>query len=242
MIATACRTVAALMIATALSCTIAATAARARPVAAQAAHDADGLVAAAVVVYSQAPSSAGGLLQSSLLDPDGSAYDQWVWDGFTITQTQAITEIRWRGGYAPRDQGPGGPVVDFRLAFYGSILAGTQPDVAHPPLADYRAGGNAGETAAEVLVGLQTYDYRYVLPVAFTAEADTKYWVQIEAFQHGAFPDWGLSVSAAGDRRYYRKVADEGRYQLVTGDAAFELWGTPGVRSANYLYLPLMEK
>ena len=34
--------------------------------------------------------------------------------------------------------------------------------------------------------GVQTYDYRYSLPVPFQAAAGTKYWVQIEAFQGGA--------------------------------------------------------
>ena len=42
------------------------------------------LAQAAVVVYSQPPSPAGGLLPSSLRDPDGSATDQWAWDGFTL--------------------------------------------------------------------------------------------------------------------------------------------------------------
>jgi hypothetical protein len=59
-------------------------------------------------------------LHSSLRDPDGSATDQWTWDGFTIAWTQVITEVQWRGA--------------------------------------------ANETPAEVLGGVQTYDYHYVLP------------------------------------------------------------------------------
>ena len=43
-----------------------------------------GDLATAAVVYSQPPSPAGGLLPSSLKGSDGSATNQWVWDGFTL--------------------------------------------------------------------------------------------------------------------------------------------------------------
>ena len=185
---------------------------------------ANALSATAVVVYSQPPSSAGGLLQSSMRDPDGSASDQWAWDDFTLGWTQPITEVQWRGGYDPAKLGSGGPVVDFTLAIYPTNLTGLEPDVAHPPLVHYQVGGNAGETPAEVLGGVQTYDYRFTLPAPFQAAAGTKYWVQIEALQPGA-PDWGLSKATGGDGHYFRKLADEGIYQRVTGDAAFTLLG-----------------
>lgn len=178
----------------------------------------------AVVVYSQPPFSGGGLFQSSLRDPDGSAIDQWVWDDFTLGWTQTITEVEWRGGYDPARLGSGGPVVGFTLAIYPTNLTGFEPDVAHPPLEEYQLGDNAGETAAGVLGGVQTYVYRYTLPVPFQAVAGTKYWVQIEALQRGS-PDWGLSKGTGGDGHYFRKLADEGIYQRVTGDTAFALLG-----------------
>jgi hypothetical protein len=190
-----------------------------------------------VIVYSQPPNSSGKLLQSSLRDPDGSAIDQWVWDDFTLAWTQIITEVRWRGGYDPARRGSGGPVVDFTLAIYPSNAAGVEPDLAHPPLVDYQLGGNAGEAAAEILGGVQTYDYRFVLPAPFQAVAATKYWVQIEALQRGV-PDWGLSAGTGGDGHYFRKLADEGIYQHVTGDAAFTLLG-PATWS-HWVYLPLI--
>jgi hypothetical protein len=188
-----------------------------------------------VVVYSQPPNSSGKLLQSSLRDPDGSAIDQWVWDDFTLGWTQTITEVRWRGGYDPARLGSGGPVVDFTLAIYPSNPTGVEPDVAHPPLVHYQLGGNAGETPAQILGGVQTYDYHYTLPVPFQAAAGTKYWVQIEALQ-GGVPDWGLSAGTGGDGHYFRKLADEGIYQHVSGDAAFTLFGPP----AHVLFLPFL--
>jgi uncharacterized repeat protein (TIGR01451 family) len=176
------------------------------------------------IVYIQPPSPAGGLLQSSLRDPDGSATDQWVWDGFTLSSAHDITEVQWRGGYNLALPGTGGPVANFTVDIYASIPSGTEPDISQPPLVHHEVGGNANETPAEILGGVQTYDYNFVLPAPFHAAAGTKYWVQIEAYQPGA-PDWGLSAATGGDGQYFRRIAGGGGYiyQLVSGDAAFTL-------------------
>jgi hypothetical protein len=160
-----------------------------------------------------------------LLEPDGSASDEWVWDDFTLGWTQTITEIQWRGGYI---YGLGGPVIGFTLKIYPTNQTGFEPDVAHPPLESYQLMGNAGETPAEVLGGVQTYTYHYVLPIPFQAAAWTKYWVQIEGIQQGGAgftPDWGLSPGLGGDSRHFRKCCNEGLYQTITGDTAFTLLG-----------------
>ena len=197
------------------------------------------LAPSAVVVYSQLPSPGGGLLQSSLRDPDGSATDQWAWDGFQFGWTQTITEVRWRGGYDPARLGSGGPVFDFTVDIYASIPGGTQPDISHPPLVHYDVGGNADETPADVLGGVQTYDYRFLLPAPFQAVAGAKYWVQIEAFQSGA-PDWGFVKGTGGDGQYFRRLAGGGGYiyQLAPGDAAYTLLA-PRLEGPK-LYLPMV--
>ena len=196
------------------------------------------LAPGAVVVFSQPPSPGGGILLSSLRDPDGSATDQWAWDGFRFAWTQTITEIRWRGGYDPARLGSGGPVFDFVVAIYASTPNGAQPDVAQPPLVHYEVGNNAGETASDVLGGMQTYDYRFILPSPFQATAGTKYWVQIEAFQSGP-PDWGLSAGTGGDGQYFRRIPGQGaNYQLVSGDAAFTLLAPQS--EGQRLYLPMI--
>jgi len=189
-------------------------------------------VQVAAMLYSQPPKPMGGILLSSLRDPDGSAADQWVWDGFIFSSRQSITEIRWRGAYDPARLGSGGRVVDFTVDIYPSNATGAQPDVTRPPLVHYEVGGNAGEVAAEVLGGVQTYDYRFPLPAAFEADAQKKYWLQIEAYQGGS-PDWGLSAAASGDGAYFRRIPGQGaNYQLVAGDATFALFGplSSGVR------------
>jgi len=192
------------------------------------------------VVYSQPPSAEGGLLRSSLRDPEGSDTDQWAWDGFTFPSPQAITEITWRGGYDPLLPGDGGPVIAFTVSIYASIPSGGQPDLAQPPLIHHEVAGNAGETPAAILGGVQTYDYHYVLPQAFQAAAQTKYWLQVEALQSGA-PDWGLSNATGGDGVYFRRIAGEGlNYQLVSGDTAFSLLG-PGT-NGHAVYLPSINR
>jgi PKD repeat protein len=186
------------------------------------------------IVYSQPPNPAGGLFQSSLLEPGGSATDEWVWDDFTLGSTQTITEVQWRGAYIPAMLGSGGPVIGFTLKFYPSNLTGFEPDVNNP-LVGYTLSNNAGETPADVLGGVQTYAYRYSLPAPFQAVAGTKYWIQIEAIQQGGVggaPDWGLSAGLGGDGHHFRKFGNEGRYQTVTGDTAFTLAG-PVVPIAN---------
>lgn len=191
------------------------------------------------IVYSQPPRSAGGLLLSSLRDPDGSATDQWTWDGFFFSSAQTITEIRWRGAYDPARFGSGGRVVDFTVDIYPSNANGSQPDIAHPPLMHYEVGGNAGEIAAETLGGVQTYDYRFTLPAPFEAAGQKKYWVQIEAYQAGA-PDWGLSVASSGDGYYFRRIPGQGaNYQLLAGDAAFSLLGPRSTHRKVYLPVTL---
>ena len=177
------------------------------------------------VIYSQPPKSSGGLIPSSSRDPDGSATDWSIWDGFAFDQAQTIAEVRWRGGYDPAKSGSGGPVQDFTVDIYSSIPAGTEPNIAGRPLVHYKVGGNAGETPAEVLGGVQTYDYRFTLPVPFQAAAGTRYWVQIEAYQSGA-PDWGLSVGSGGDGGHFGGSGPSGEgyyFRFAPGDAAFTL-------------------
>ena len=191
-----------------------------------------------VVVYQQPPRPSGGLLPSSLRDPDGSNTDQWVWDGFRFGWDQPITEVRWRGGYNPAMLGSGGPVFDFTVEIHASTPNGAMPDLAVPPLARYEVGGDAMETPAETLGGALTYDYAFVLPAPFLAAAGTKYWVQIEAYQPG-LPDWGISAGLGGDGRYFRRIPLQGpTYQIVNGDAAFSLLAPElqGHRS----YLPMI--
>lgn len=180
------------------------------------------------VAYAQPAGSSGQLLQSSRWDRDGSDYDAYVWDSFVLSSTQWIGEIDWRGGYDPAKARSGGKLTDFRVAIYGSRAANTQPDVVGEPLMEYRTGGTAGESPAGTFGRTEMYDYHFVLPTPFRAEAGTKYWVQIEAIQDG-IPHWGIAVGTGGDGRHFRRTAGAGdfRYQSALGDASFSLIVAP---------------
>jgi hypothetical protein len=181
-----------------------------------------GLVVHAGVVYEQPHNGSGTLYQSSWWDPDGSDYDQYVWDSFTLGSNQAITEIRWRGGFLYGGS-YSGPVINFTVAIYPSIGGGSQPDVVNPPLVRYETGDNAGQTYAGNFGGVLMYDYHFTLPSAFQAAGSTKYWVQIEAWHHG-IPEWSFASGTGGDGHYFRYLTGGPYYQLVSGDAAFSLW------------------
>jgi hypothetical protein len=157
-----------------------------------------------------------------------------------LTSTGGITELQWSGGHDPARLVSGGPVTNFTVSIYASNPAGTQPDVSGQPLVRYEVGSNASETAGPVLGGVQIYGYAFVLPQAFHALGGTKYWVQIEAYQPGPAPDWGLTRGTGGDGSHFRKVAGETQYQTITGDTSFTLLGT---QAASFkLYVPLLLK
>jgi hypothetical protein len=182
------------------------------------------VAAEAVLVFSQPPSPDGGLIPSSVRVPEGRGTSQWAWDSFAFEMIQTLTEVRWRGAYDPRRRGSGGPVKDFSVDIYPSIPVGSEPDVAKGPLIRYKVGGNANETPAEVVDGVQMYDYVFTLPTPFEAAAFTPYWIQIEAHQAGT-PDWGLSKGTRGDSQHFRRILGDGSniYQYAPGDAAFDL-------------------
>ena len=179
-------------------------------------------------LFTQPVDLSGKLFLSSWLDPDGSDFDQYVWDNFALQTTETITEIGWYGGYDPLKHGLGGPVVDFTVAIYPSIAAGTEPAVANPPLVTYQTGGNAGETAIGLVNGIPMNAYAFSLPTGFVASAGVKYWVHIEAFQHGTAPDWGIAAGTDGNGSHFTKGAGAGgdvMYRSMPGDAAFTLLG-----------------
>jgi hypothetical protein len=179
-------------------------------------------------IYSQPVDPNGRLLLSSWLDPDGSDSDQYIWDSFTLQSNETITEIDWFGVYDPLKFGAGGPVLDFRISVFPSIPAGTEPDIANPPLVHYQTGGNAGETSIGTAGGGTLYAYAFTPPISLTASAGVKYWVQIQAFQHGSIPDWCLAPGRGGDGSHFRRTGGAGGdilYRSAPGDAAFTLLG-----------------
>jgi hypothetical protein len=178
------------------------------------------------VLYEQPVDPNGKLLLSSRRDPDGSDYDEYVWEDFMLPAGGTVSEIGWYGVYDPAKFGKGGPVLEFQVSIYSSISAGTEPAVAGQPLVKYQIGGNAGETAVGTVGTTALYQYTFTLPNSFSAFAGEKYWVQIEASQQGPLPDWCLAAGTGGDERHYWRGSGAGgdiMYRSVPGDAAFSL-------------------
>jgi len=50
------------------------------------------------VVFEQAHTGTGSLLTSSRYQPNGTDYDQFVRDSFSVPTAQAGTEVPWRRG------------------------------------------------------------------------------------------------------------------------------------------------
>jgi hypothetical protein len=198
-----------------------------------------GAAADAGVLYQQPQNPSGASYVSSWWDPDGSNYDRYVWDAFTLSSSADVWSIQWRGTY-----GASGPVSNFTVAIYASIPAGTQPDVAHPPLVEYETGGNASQRDVGVFGGVTMYEHMFTLPVAFQAQAGVRYWLQIEGWQAG-FPDWSLAAGQGGDGHYFlcehnNLVGTLGVptgcwFTTRTGDVAFTLYSTiaTGVGAPN---------
>jgi hypothetical protein len=173
------------------------------------------------LAYEQPHNGTGTVYHSCWLPPDGTVYDEYLWDNFTLSSSQAITEIRWRGGHDPAGAAYTGPVSSFRIRIYPSIAGGSEPDVTATPLCNYTSSGNCGETLAGTFGSTTLYDYHFTMPSAFQAAANVKYWVQITANQASGIPDWGFAAGSGGNGSHFRKL--EYQYQAISGDAAFSL-------------------
>jgi hypothetical protein len=185
-------------------------------------------ISASSTIFSYPPSATGGLIQSSLVYPNNSDQDMYAYDVFTLTSTQLITEVDWRGGYIHT---LGGPVTNFTVTIFANVAVGSRPLVTNPSqeetnpvyLAKYVVGGNAGETFAGVFGGTMMYDYKFVLPTPFLAVQGTPYWLRIEAFQTN-YPDWGIAVGTGGDGQYYRFSTGLAQFLFIPGgDTSFTL-------------------
>ncbi len=173
------------------------------------------------IVFSQPPANSGTLLNASYLAPDGNVDGiEYHFEKFTCATAATVSHLRWRGGYAGNNRATN-PVTNWVIQIYGSIPAGTQPDVAAGPLKTYEIAGNANETTAEIIGGVQMYDYSLTLPTSFSAQAGVGYWIQIEAWQYGYPLTWGHATATGGNGTHYRLL--QNIYNFFTGDLVLVL-------------------
>ena len=177
-------------------------------------------------VFVRPADGTGTVFLSSWSDPNGSDYDEYVYDDFTPAADDNISQVLWRGAYI-NNQLYTAAVSHFTITFYESIAGGSQPRVNNPQLpqtslAFYDTNGNAGEAAAGNLSGKTMYDYQYSLPTPFHVVAGTKYWIRIESSQIG-IPDWGIAQGTGGDSTHFMFDTGAARFSTVAGDVAFTL-------------------
>jgi hypothetical protein len=191
--------------------------------------------AQAGVVFEQAHDGSGTLHHSSRYQANGTDYDQFVWDSFSVPTAQAVTEIRWRGGYNPGWAYWAGQIANFHVSIYASVPGLLQPFLGpgypHTPatLIAYDTGDKAGETSTGVFGGVGMFDYHFTLPTPFQAAADTVYWVQIEAEFVNGIPSWGFA-NGTPNGSHFRRIPNQADYyfQNAPGNAAFGIVTSDG--------------
>lgn len=168
-----------------------------------------------------------GAADDFILGPSGQGDDSWL-----------ITDVHWSGVYF----GPGfpgnNPLTDFNIIFWAD--AGGMPDGGQAPglppdyslaLAIYNIPGNANQTLAPGGDGVNNFDYWVDLPTPFNAQANTSYWIEIQAvmiFQ----PQWAFQQTAnqqGGVTHQGFDVLNLAFWTPAAGqsDSAFSLTGTP---------------
>lgn len=163
------------------------------------------------VVYQQAPSSSPNAYASQF-DTGANGDFSKVYDDFSLAVDTTITDIHWLGQYFSGSRTNG--VDSFLIQFWS---AGS----AAPGSLLYSATVvNANET----LVSGSTYSYDVDLANAFLVQANTTYWVSIQAKMLFP-PQWGWSEGTGGNG-----VATQdffGTRSSLPFDLAFSLTGTP---------------
>jgi len=182
------------------------------------------------VIYEQPSLNNGVVIVSSWVEPEGSDSDMYVYESFMLGADQAITEVQWRGAY--QYGAPYGKAWNFTITIYESTAGNTEPHVNNPQLEEfylafYEVGNNAGEASVGVFGGKEFFDYDYVLPAAFLAEAGKKYWIRIEASQ-SSYPDWGLAAGSGSNGSHFRFSTGAAMFTFGSGDTAFRLLTVDG--------------
>lgn len=165
------------------------------------------IAAHAAVIYTHpaSPGSSGCL--SARFGVEGSGFDEFVWDAFSVTTNETVREIQWRGtrtGSAP---------ADFQISIN---------TIALPGGTIWNTGGSASETPTGTP---GVYDYRFTLPAGFALTGGQAYWLQVFATQN-EMPNWSWSTGTGGNGTHFAQVpAVTGNYRYVNtaGDVAFTL-------------------
>jgi len=162
----------------------------------------------AAVAHTQPPSAGGGGYASASYTVNGSNFDEFVWDSFSVATTQTLREIQWRGTSLSASH------IEFVIKINTIALPGGTV---------WHVAGNAHETP----VGTTGYsDFRFTLPAGFFMTGGQTYWMQIYAVENDLPPNWQWSAGTGGNSTHVAQVpAVTGDYNYVNraGDTAFTM-------------------
>lgn len=163
------------------------------------------------VVYQQAASGTPNAYASQFDTGPNGDFSK-VYDDFSLAADTTITDIHWLGQYFSGSRTNG---VDSFLIQFWSAGSGAPASLLYSATVI-----NANET----LVSGDTYSYDVDLTNAFLVQANTTYWVSIQAKMLFP-PQWGWSEGTGGNGTAVQDFV--GTRSSVPFDMAFSLTGIP---------------
>jgi hypothetical protein len=170
------------------------------------------------LVYAQ-NSDFNGAISSQNDTTGGNGLFAQAWDNFTLGTNTSIEEVQWIGSYFnPPNQGV---ITGFTVQFWSD--SGGQPGVM---LQDNFTATNANEQSLGLdNAGDPTFLYGLNLSTAFSASANTQYWLSVYP-DLGFPPQWGWETGTGGDGASWQCFV--GACGPIGNDLAFALFGTQG--------------
>lgn len=176
------------------------------------------------MLFNQMNTYYGPTITSCWWTPDGSDYDEYSWDQFTVNSQCKVTEVWWVGGHG---YGLSFTPQRFTVRFFKSIAGGSQPIISALPenetSADYWFGQTFNNSCNETSLGGGFYQYHCTItnPTQFF-EPNTVYWMKIVA-DATTIPDWGFA--RGGNGNHFRFLTGGPYFQNAPGDCCFKLLG-----------------
>lgn len=160
-----------------------------------------------------------------------------VFDDFQLTATTTINRVTWQGIYCAEvlnRAAPAPTATGFLVGFYAD--AGNNPDRNNPLQATTYPIGSTAETkdfetvanCVATSTGWSLFNYAVTLATPFTAQANTRYWLGIQAqvnYLQAGNPDfiyWAWRNGIAVNNRSVSIVPD-GTATVYAADRAFSL-------------------
>ena len=155
-----------------------------------------------------------------------------VFDDFSLTATTTIRSVGWQGIYCVQRANAAAPAptaTAFTLRMYTDVSG--RPNVAAPVFSATFPMSQVGQTFDKTVTGLTCgtaanttwpfYRYSVTLPTTFTAAANTKYWISVQATTASYDVFWGWRDGTVDNNLSLQLF--NGTYTPFTIDRAYSL-------------------